>query len=304
MDYNKLGNSELMVAPIGLGCNRHLDDGDTVALASIQKALDLGINHFDSADIYGFGDGETFLGKALKGRRDEAVIATKFGFVRGDDGKMKYVGDPDYVRQACDASLGRLGLDHIDLYYQHRIDPSLPIEETWGAMAELVTAGKVGALAISNANAEQIRRAHAVHPLAAVQMEYSLFERTPEAEILPTCKELGVSFVAFGPLSFSLLGGDVTSIDDLPEGDHYRRGMARFQDENIGANLRCADAVQAIAKEIGATPGQVSLAWTMCGDHDVIPIPGCRQSRHLEENAGAIDIHLNADQMQRLNDAF
>ncbi len=304
MDYKKLGNSDLMVAPIGLGCNRHLDDGDAVALASIQKALDLGINHFDGADMYGFGAGETFLGKALKERRDEAVIATKFGFVRGDDGKLSFVGTPDYVRQACDASLTRLGLDHIDLYYQHRIDPNLPIEETWGAMVELVTAGKVGALAISNATAEQTRRAHSVYPLAAVQMEYSLIERGQEAEILPTCKELGITFVAYGPLSFSLLGGEVTNVAQLPGDDHYRRRMPRFQDENIAANLARVETVKSIAADAGATPGQIALAWTMCGDYDVIPIPGSRQSHHLEENAAAIDIHLNDDQMQRLNGVF
>ncbi len=304
VDYKKLGNSDLMVAPIGLGCNRHLEEGDAVALASIQKALDLGINHFDSADMYGFGAGEIFLGKALKGRRDEAVIASKFGFVRGDDGKMHFVGTPDYVREACDASLARLGLDHIDLYYQHRIDPDLPIEETWGAMVELVTAGKVGALAISNATAEQIRRAHSVYPLAAVQMEYSLIERGQETEILPTCKELGITFVAYGPLSFSLLGGEVTDIEQLPGDDYYRRGMPRFQNEHIAANLARVETVKAIAAEAGATAGQIALAWTMCGAHDVIPIPGSRQSHHLEDNARAIEIGLNADQMQRLNEAF
>lgn len=304
MDYKKLGNSELMVAPIGLGCNRHLDLGDAVAVASIQKALDLGINHFDGADMYGFGAGENFLGKALKARRDEAVIASKFGFVRGDDGKMSFVGTPDYVREACDASLARLGLEHIDLYYQHRIDPDIAIEETWGAMVELVTAGKVGALAISNATPEQIRRAHAVHPLAAVQMEYSLIERGQEAEILPLCKELGITFVAYGPLSFSLLGGEVTDIEQLPGDDHYRRGMPRFQGDNIAANLARVETVKAIAAEAGATPGQIALAWTMCGAHDVIPIPGTRQSNHLEDNARAIDIQLSPDQMQRLNEAF
>jgi aryl-alcohol dehydrogenase-like predicted oxidoreductase len=304
VDHRKLGNSELMVAPIGLGCNRHLDLGDDAAAASIQKALDLGINHFDSADMYGFGAGEIFLGKALKGRRDEAVIASKFGFVRAEDGKMSFVGTPEYVREACDASLARLGLDHIDLYYQHRIDPNIAIEETWGAMVELVTAGKVGALAISNATAEQIRRAHSVHALAAVQMEYSLIERGQEAEILPLCKELGITFVAFGPLSFSLLGGEVTDIEHLPGDDHYRRGMPRFQGDNITANLARVETVKAIAAEAGASPGQIALAWTMCGAHDVIPIPGSRQSHHLEDNARAIDIQLTPDQMQRLNEAF
>lgn len=304
MDYKKLGNSELMVAPIGLGCNRHLDLDDDDAAASIQKALDLGINHFDSADMYGFGAGEIFLGKALKARRDEAVIASKFGFVRADDGKMSFVGTPEYVREACDASLARLGLDHIDLYYQHRIDPNLPIEETWGAMVELVTAGKVGALAISNATPEQIRRAHSVHALAAVQMEYSLIERGQEAEILPLCKELGITFVAFGPLSFSLLGGEVTDIEHLPGNDHYRRGMPRFQGDNIAANLARVETVKAIAAETGASPGQIALAWTMCGAHDVIPIPGSRQSHHLEDNARAIEIQLTPNQMQQLNEAF
>jgi aryl-alcohol dehydrogenase-like predicted oxidoreductase len=304
LDYKKLGNSDLMVAPIGLGCSRHLDTGDAVALASIEKALDLGVNHFDSADMYGFGAGEIFLGKALKGRRDEAVIASKFGFVRADDGTMKFVGTPEYVATACDASLARLGLDHIDLYYQHRIDPNLPIEETWGAMVRLVEAGKVGALAISNATADQIRRAHAVHPLAAVQMEYSLIERAQEAEILPLCTELGIAFVAFGPLSFSLLGGEVTNVEQLPGDDYYRRGMARFHDENIGANLARVETVKSIAAEAGASPGQIALAWTMGGGHDVIPIPGARQAHHLEENVGATGIRLSDDQMQRLNGAF
>ncbi|MAF48804.1 MAG: aldo/keto reductase [Rhodospirillales bacterium] len=303
MDQRKLGNSELMVAPIGLGCNRLLDAHDADAVAAAHKALDLGINHFDGADMYGFGRGETFLGKVLQERRGEVVIASKFGFVRSEDGAMKFVGTPEYVRQACDASLSRLGIDHIDLYYQHRIDPNIAIEETWGAMVELVNQGKVGALGISNATEEQIRRAHAVHPLAAVQMEYSLIERAQEAGILPTCKELGVTFVAYGPLSFSLLGGDVKNIDDLPEDDAYRRRMPRFHDENIGANLKLVETVISVAGEIGATPGQVALAWTMCGAYDVIPIPGSRRPLHLEENTKAADIQLSGDQMRRLNDA-
>ena len=304
MNLKKLGQSDLMVAPIGLGCNRHLDEGDPVVAASIEKALDLGINHFDTADMYGPGTGERFLGKALKGRRDEAVVASKFGFVQAAGGGWRFVGTPDYVREACDASLMRLGTDHIDLYYQHRIDPAVPIEETWGAMTELVTAGKVRALAISNASPEQIRRAHGVYPLAAVQMEYSLEERSQEVDILPLCSELGVTFVAFGPLSFSLLGGEVTNIEQLPGDDHYRRAMPRFQDDKIDDHLVRVETLKAIAKEAGASPGQIALAWTKCGAHDVIPIPGTRQSHHLEENAAAAQIHLSDDQMQRLNKAF
>ena len=260
MDLKKLGQSEVMVAPIGLGCNRHLDTGDPVVVASIEKALDLGINHFDTADMYGPGTGELFLGKALKGRRDEAVVASKFGFVRAESGGWRFVGTPDYVRVACDASLKRLGTDHIDLYYQHRIDPNVAIEETWGAMTELVTVGKVRALAMSNASPEQIRRAHGVHPLAAVQMEYSLVERSQEANILPLCSELGVTFVAFGPLSFSLLGGEVTNIEQLPGDDHYRRAMSRFQDDKIGDHLARVETLKAIAEETGASPGQIALA--------------------------------------------
>ncbi|NQV57354.1 MAG: aldo/keto reductase [Rhodospirillales bacterium] len=304
MKLKKLGNSELMVAPLGLGCNRLLEVGDTDAAAAANRALDLGINHFDSADMYGFGKGEIFIGQVMKDRHDEMVIASKFGMVRSPDGPIEFKGTPEYVRIACDASLKRLNTDHIDLYYQHRVDPDVEIEETWGAMVELVTAGKVGALAISNATADQIRRAHAVHPLAAVQMEYSLFDRTQEAEILPTCKELGITFVAFGPLSFALLGGEVKNVNDLPEGDNYRRGMPRFHDENIGENLSMAETVADIAAELGATPAQISLAWTMCGAYDVIPIPGSRRPHHLEENVGAADIQLSGEHMTRLNNAF
>ncbi len=299
-----LGNSTLECSAMGLGCNRLLDSDDAESVATVGEALERGITHFDSADMYGVGRGESFLGTVLKGRRDQAFIVSKFGMVMKPEGGMKFVGDPAYVRSACEKSLGRLATDRIDLYYQHRIDPDIPVEETFGAMSRLVDEGKVRSLGISNATADQIRRAHATFPLSAVQMEYSLFNRGSENEILPLCAELGITFVAYGPLSFALLGGDIGRLDDLPEDDRYRRNMPRFHDGNIGHNLELMEVLKEVAGELGASTAQLTLAWFLAGPYDVLPIPGSRRRVHLIENSEAVDLTLSAAQMERLDAAF
>lgn len=303
MKRKLLGNSDIEIPAIGVGCNRLLDPADEVAVAAVDAALERGVNFFDSADMYGWGEGEKFLSVVLAGRRDQAIVASKFGMVREADG-IRFRASPEYVRQACDASLQRLGMDVIDLYYQHRIDADVPVEETHGAMAELVAQGKVRATGISNASPDEIRRAHATHPLSAAQLEYSLFVRAPEAEILPVCAELGITFVAYGPLAFAFLGGEIETKDDFPAGDNYRRGMPRVQDENIGHNRELLAAVREVAEETGATLGQVSLAWLITGSDHVVPIPGSRQTKHLMENADAVDLTLTPAQMDHLNAVF
>lgn len=299
-----LGNSTLECSALGLGCNRLLDPKDAAAVATVEEALERGMTHFDCADMYGRGRGESFLGGLLKGRREKAFIASKFGMVHTPDGGMKFVGDPAYVRTACERSLQRLATDHIDLYYQHRIDPEVPVEETFGAMTRLVEEGKVKALGISNATVEQIRRAHATFPLSAVQIEYSLFNRTVESQILPLCAELGITFVAYGPLSFALLGGDIGQLEDLPEDDRYRRNMPRFHDRNITHNLAMMDVLREVADELGASTAQLTLAWFLAGPHDVLPIPGSRRRAHLIENCGALELELSPAQRERLDAAF
>jgi aryl-alcohol dehydrogenase-like predicted oxidoreductase len=301
-----LGRSGLTVSAEGLGCMGMsfaygTPDHDE-ATATIHRALDLGVTFFDTADMYGFGHNEELVGKALAGRRDDVVVATKFGiYLDGDaPGGRGVRGDAEYVRQACDASLGRLGFDHIDLYYQHRPDTSVPIEETVGAMAELVTAGKVRHLGLSEASADTVRRAAAVHPIAALQSEWSLFSRDIEEEIIPACREHGIGLVPYSPLGRGLLTGTVTSLDELQR-DDFRRTQPRFQGDNLDHNLELVAVVRDIAATKGCTPGQVALAWLLAHGDDVVPIPGTKRRTYLEENVGAVDVDLTVDDLSRLD---
>ncbi len=278
------------------------DEGE--AIATIHRALALGITFFDTADMYGPFTNEKLVGRALKEHRDEVVIATKFGNVRGENGERLGIrGDAAYVQEACDASLRRLGVDHIDLYYQHRVDANTPIEETVGAMKELVEAGKVRHLGLSEAGADTIRRAHAVHPIAALQTEYSLWSRDPEDGILDTTRELGIGFVAYSPLGRGFLSGAITSVDDLAE-DDFRRIGPRFQGDNFQKNLELVDVVKGIADEKDATPAQVALAWVLARGDDVVPIPGTKRVAYLEENVGALGVELTDADLTRLEEAF
>jgi len=274
------------------------------SIATIHRALDLGVDFLDTADMYGPFTNEQLVGRAIAGRRDEVVLATKFGNARGPNGEWLGIrGDADYVRQACDASLERLGVDYIDLYYQHRVDRSTPIEETVGAMAELVEAGKVRYVGLSEASPDTIRRAHATHPISALQSEYSLWSRDPEEDALPTVRELGIGFVAYSPLGRGFLSGAIRSLEDLAE-DDYRRRNPRFQGANFQRNLDLADAVRAIADEKGVMPSQLALAWVLSRGDDVVPIPGTKRRQYLEENAGAADVQLTSEELQRIESAF
>ncbi|MCX6459304.1 MAG: aldo/keto reductase [Actinobacteria bacterium] len=300
--------AELEVSEIGLGCMGmsdfygDFDDAENVAV--INRAIDAGVTFFDTADMYGVGRNEELLGRALGARRDHVVVATKFGNMRSADGAFLGVnGKPDYVRSACDASLQRLGIDHIDLYYQHRVDPETPIEETVGAMAELVTSGKVRYLGLSEAAPATIRRAHAVHPITALQTEYSLWSRDPEAELLSTVRELGIGFVPYSPLGRGFLTGRFTGNEALAEND-FRRTHPRFQGDNLEANLHIADAVRTFADEAGCTPAQLALAWVLAQGDDIVPIPGTKHAQYLDDNLGAADIDLSADLLARLSDAL
>ena len=300
-----LGTSGPTVTAQGLGCMGMsfaygAPDADE-AEATLRRAIELGVTFFDTADVYGLGHNEELVGKVLGPHRDEIVLATKFGISVDPGGARGVRGDADYVRQACDASLGRLGVDHIDLYYQHRPDVTVPIEETVGAMAELVAAGKVGHLGLSEASADTIRRAAAVHPIAALQTEWSLFSRDIEDEIVPTCRELGIGLVPYSPLGRGLLTGAVASLDELAD-DDFRRTQPRFQGDNLDRNLDAVAVVQAVAVAHEATPGQVALAWLNAHGDDVVPIPGTKRRRWLEENVGALDLALTPDDLARLDE--
>jgi aryl-alcohol dehydrogenase-like predicted oxidoreductase len=308
MKTRTLGSQGLEVSELGLGCmgmsEFYGEADETESIATIHRALDLGVNFLDTADMYGPFTNEKLVGRAISGRRDEVVLATKFGNARGPNGEWLGIrGDADYVRQACDASLERLGVDSIDLYYQHRVDRTTPIEETVGAMAELVEAGKVRYLGLSEASPETIRRAHAVHPISALQSEYSLWSRDHEDEVLPTVRELEIGFVAYSPLGRGFLSGAIRSLDDLEE-DDFRRRNPRFQGENFQRNLDLAAAVRAIADEKGVTPSQLALAWVLSRGDDVVPIPGTKRRQYLEENAGAADVRLTPEELERIESAF
>ena len=313
MAQRKLGTQGLTVSELGLGCMGMSDfytasdtpDGarnEKESIATIHRAIELGITFLDTADMYGPFRNEELVGRAIQDRRDKVVVATKFGNVRGEDGSYLGInGTPEYVRKACDASLRRLKTDVIDLYYQHRVDRSTPIEETVGAMAELVKAGKVRYLGLSEAAPATIRRAHAVHPISALQTEYSLWSREPEDEILPTVRALGIGFVPYSPLGRGFLTGRFRTIDDLPA-DDYRRNSPRFQGANFQKNLDLVKLVEQLAAEKGCTPSQLALAWLLHRGDDIVPIPGTKRVRYLEENAGARDVRLTAADMRRIDE--
>jgi len=307
MQTRKLGKEGLEVAALGLGCmgmsEFYKGGSEEESIATIHRAIELGVTLIDTADMYGPFTNEKLVGRALKGRRDEVVLATKFGNQRREDGSWVGInGRPEYVRQACDASLQRLGVDHIDLYYQHRVDPDVPIEETVGAMAELVDAGKVRFLGLSEAAPATIRRAHAVHPISALQTEYSLWSREPEEAILDTVRELGIGFVAYSPLGRGFLTGRITRFEDLPE-DDYRRHSPRFMGENFEKNLALVGEVREIANARGVTPAQLALAWLLHRGRDIVPIPGTKHRERLEENVAAAELELTEDEIDQLDSA-
>lgn len=305
MQTRKLGSQGLEVSALGLGCmgmSEFYGRGDEAeSIATMHRALELGLNFLDTADMYGPFTNEELVGRAIADRRDRVVLATKFANVRSPNGEYLGIrGDAAYVRQACEASLRRLKVDHIDLYYQHRVDPSVPIEETIGAMAELVQAGKVRFLGMSEAAPETIRRAHAVHRIAALQTEYSLWSRDPEEAILPTVRELGIGYVAYSPLGRGFLTGQIRRIEDLPE-DDYRRQAPRFQAENFQKNLDLVSAVEEMARAKGCTPAQFALAWLLAQGDDIVPIPGTKRRARLEENVGALDVRITPEDRARID---
>src|ERR687897_256944 len=308
MDTRTLGAQGLEVSELGLGCMGMSEFYGTAdeeeSIATIHRALELGINFLDTADMYGPFTNEKLVGEAISDRRDQVVLATKFGNERREDGSWVGVnGKPEYVKMACDASLERLGVDMIDLYYQHRVDPEVPIEETVGAMKELVEPGKVRYLGLSEAAPETIRKAHEVHPISALQTEYSLFTRDVEDEILPTLRELGIGFVAYSPLGRGFLTGRWRSIEDMPEADTRAARFPRFQEENFRKNLELADKVREISDEKGITPGQLALAWLLRQGDDIVPIPGTKRRERLEENAAAADVTLTDEDLKRIEEA-
>ena len=305
MKMRKLGSQGLEVSALGLGCMGMSDfyagRDEAESVATINLALDRGLTFLDTADMYGVGANEELVGRVVRERREWVMVATKFGVVRGEDGSWQGIsGRPDYVRQACDASLQRTGLDVIDLYYQHRVDPQVPIEETVGAMAELVAAGKVRYLGLSEAAPDTIRRAHAVHPISALQTEYSLWSRDPEAAILPTVRELGIGFVPYSPLGRGFLTGQFKTPEDIPA-DDYRRQSPRFQGKAFQKNLDLVQEVEAMATDKGCTPAQLALAWVMAQGDDVVPIPGTKRRNYLEDNLGALDVTLDGADLQRID---
>jgi aryl-alcohol dehydrogenase-like predicted oxidoreductase len=306
MKKRRLGRNGPRVSAIGLGCMGMSEfygpRDETESTATLRRALDLGVDFLDTADMYGCGENEELIGRALGDRRGEFVLATKFGIVRGEDRNVRSIsGRPEYVRQACEASLGRLGTDVIDLYYQHRVDPTVPIEDTVGAMAKLVSEGKVRYLGLSEASSQTIRRAHAVHPITALQSEYSLWTRDPEDDVLATCRELGVGFVAYSPLGRGFLSGQIRRFEDLAA-DDYRRHSPRFQGENFQKNLDLVRQVEEMAKRKRCTASQLALAWVLAQGDDVVPIPGTKHVKYLEENAAAADVELSRDDLARLDE--
>ena len=306
MKTRGLGSQGLTVSEIGLGCmgmsEFYGSADEDESIATIRRAIDLEVTFLDTADMYGPFTNEKLVGKAIQGRRDEVVLATKFGNERRADGtRVGINGRPEYVRKACDASLQRLGTDHIDLYYQHRVDPAVPIEETVGAMADLVRQGKVRYLGLSEAAPNTIRRAHATHPITALQTEYSLWSRDPEDEILPAVRALGIGFVPYSPLGRGFLTGRFRKFEDLPEGD-FRRNSPRFQGENFQKNLELLARVRAIASEKGIAPAQLALAWLLAQGEDIVPIPGTKHRRYLEENVAAVDAVLAPEDLKRIDE--
>lgn len=309
MKRTKLGSQGAVVSRMGLGCmgmsEFYGDRNDTESAATILRALDLGVNFLDTADMYGIGDNEELIGETIRTRRDEVFLATKFANVRKKEDPTYWTisGKPEYVRAACDASLKRLGVDHIDLYYQHRVDPETPIEDTVGAMAELVKAGKVRYLGLSEASPATIRRAHKVHPITALQSEYSLWERHVEAEILPTVRELGIGFVPYSPLGRGFLTGAITQLSDLDENDYRLRGFPRSTKETFDRNMELVANVRALAERRAVTPAQLALAWVLSKGEDVVPIPGTKRRKYLEENAVAAEISLTPAEVEELESA-